>query len=926
MAQRAPIAILIPTKNEEINLPFALASVADWAQQVFVLDCGSTDRTAQIAIQYGAQVVDHPWEGYARQKNWGLDNLPIITPWVFILDADEVITPRLREELTKIATANTAPEDGFYINRYLIFLDKRLRHSGYYPSWNIRFFRHGKARYEERRVHEHMIVSGRVGYIKNGEMEHHDRRGLEHFIAKHNHYSTLEAQEIFRIQQDLATGTISFGFWNGPVERRRWIKHKIWHRLPARWFVRFLSMYILQLGFLDGRAGFHLAFLLAVYEHQISLKLQELWKKPRKDLRGAKVVETAPPPAAPGAISIPVPDNGKAAYSSAPSSNGNSIIIGLNVFHGDASAAALSGGQFRVGVEEERFTRIKHWAGFPENALKHCASEVNGGSLEGVAALAVSRQPQAYFLRKVLLALSHPRSLPRAANRVRNMTQIRSLQDRVGRAFSFPREKLPPLYAVEHHLAHIASAFYCSPYDQAMCLTVDGFGDFVSTMLAVGRGNSIDVLQRVHYPHSLGLFYTAITQYLGFPKYGDEYKVMGLAAYGEPSLADKLREMVPPQPDGTFKLNLRYFRHLREGVDMTWENGEPQLGPVYSDQLQQLLGQPPRDSRAELTQWHKDMAASLQKVYEERFFSLVRTLSARTGMKKLTLAGGCALNSLANGKLFDQTDIQEVYIQAASADGGTSLGAALYVQHAILNQPRSFIMEHAYWGPEYTDEDIRLAVASGVSGSGGANGAYGDLNVETFEDESALLKETAAAIAAGEVVGWYQGRSEWGPRALGNRSILADPRRNDMRDILNLKIKRREAFRPFAPSILEEETGNWFTISYPDPFMLKVYPIRPEKRALIPAVCHADGTGRLQTVSPRTNPRYYRLIKEFFRQTGVPTVLNTSFNENEPIVNTPAQALDCFLRTKMDRIVMGSTVVSRKSQPAPALQASAAAS
>jgi carbamoyltransferase len=356
---------------------------------------------------------------------------------------------------------------------------------------------------------------------------------------------------------------------------------------------------------------------------------------------------------------------------------------------------------------------------------------------------------------------------------------------------------------------------------------------------------------------------------------------------------------------------------------MTWENGEPQLGPVFSEQLQELLGQPPRDPRDGLTQWHKDMAASLQKVYEERFFALVRELSKRTGMKKLTLAGGCALNSLANGKLFDQTDIQDVYIQAASADGGTSLGAALYVQHAILNQPRSFVMQHAYWGPEYTNEDIRRAIESGVSASGGN---FGDLQVETFDDEAALLRETAAAIAAGEVVGWYQGRSEWGPRALGNRSILADPRRNDMRDILNIKIKRREAFRPFAPSILEEETGNWFTINYPDPFMLKVYPIRPEKRALIPAVCHADGTGRLQTVSDRTNPRYYRLIKEFFRQTGVPTVLNTSFNENEPIVNTPAQALDCFLRTKMDRIVMGNTRVSRKSQPAAALAASAEAS
>ncbi|HSF44335.1 MAG TPA: carbamoyltransferase C-terminal domain-containing protein, partial [Thermoanaerobaculia bacterium] len=324
---------------------------------------------------------------------------------------------------------------------------------------------------------------------------------------------------------------------------------------------------------------------------------------------------------------------------------------------------------------------------------------------------------------------------------------------------------------------------------------------------------------------------------------------------------------------------------------------------VYTKALEDLLG-PARKPGEELTQRHKDLAASLQKVYEDRFFALVRALQKRTGMKSLALAGGCAMNSLANGRLFERTDVRDVYIQSAAGDAGTSLGAALYVHHAVFGAPRNgFVMEHSYWGPAYGEEEVRRAIAAAVLPS--------EVRIETVRDEERLADETAEAIARGDVVGWYQGRSEWGPRALGNRSILADPRRGDMKDILNLKIKRRESFRPFAPSILEERTGDWFTISYPDPFMIKVYPIRPERRPEIPAVTHVDGTGRLQTVSKRANPRYWKLISAFERRTGVPLVLNTSFNENEPIVNTPAEALDCFLRTRMDRLVLGDVVLAR---------------
>jgi carbamoyltransferase len=581
-------------------------------------------------------------------------------------------------------------------------------------------------------------------------------------------------------------------------------------------------------------------------------------------------------------------------------------ILGLSAFHADAAAAALAGGGFVAGVEEERFRRIKHWAGFPEQALAFCLGEI-GGELGAVSALAVSRQPRAYMLRKAALALTHPRSLPRAAGRMRNLAQVASLEQRVAAAFGAPA---PRLYPVEHHLAHIASAFFCSPFEEAACLSVDGFGDFVSAMLAVGRGSAVEVLQRVHFPHSLGQLYTAVTQYLGFPGFGDEYKVMGLAAYGEPRFAAALGSVAPALPDGTFRLDLRYFRHLAEGVDMTWDDGAPVLAPLFTPALERLLG-PARRPADELDQRYQDIAASLQQVYEERFFSLVRALLRRTGLKRLALAGGCAMNSLANGKLFERTGVEDVYIQAAAGDAGTALGAALWVQHALLGAPRGFVMEHCYWGPAYGEPEIRQAIAAGVPGSGGRDGRWGEISIAAADDDDRLARDTAAALARGEVVGWFQGRAEWGPRALGNRSILADPRRGDIKELLNAKIKRRESFRPFAPSVLEERTADWFTLAYPDPFMIKVYPIRPEKRQLIPAVTHADGTGRLQTVSRRTNPRYWGLIRAFEQATGVPMLLNTSFNENEPIVNTPAEALDCFLRTRMDRLVIGATVLAR---------------
>ncbi len=498
---------------------------------------------------------------------------------------------------------------------------------------------------------------------------------------------------------------------------------------------------------------------------------------------------------------------------------------------------------------------------------------------------------------------------PKFLRRAKNLAQVASLEDQLQTVLDAGKD-MPRVHAIEHHLAHIASAFFCSPYEEAACLTVDGFGDFVSTMLAHGQGKSIEVLDRVHFPHSLGLFYTAITQFLGFLKYGDEFKVMGLAAYGEPRFADALRKVVPSLPNAGFYLDQRYFRHLTEGVDMTWNGGSPSLEPVFQPALEKLLG-PCRRLDDPLEQRHKDIAASLQKVYEERFFALAREALRRTGSKRLVLAGGCAFNSLANGRLLEAVDMEDIYIQPAAGDAGTALGAALYLLHAEMGHEREFVMEHAYWGPGYSPSDVRSAIDDRIPGATTGGDYTGKFEIRQIVDEEQLVGQTAEAIAAGEVVGWYQGRSEWGPRALGNRSILADPRRADMRDILNLKIKRRESFRPFAPSILQEHVHEWFTLSYPDPFMLKVYPVRPEKRSYIPAVTHVDGTGRLQTVTAETNARYWRLIRAFEEITEVPIVLNTSFNENEPIVNKPGEALDCFLRTDMDRIILQDWMIRR---------------
>jgi carbamoyltransferase len=470
-------------------------------------------------------------------------------------------------------------------------------------------------------------------------------------------------------------------------------------------------------------------------------------------------------------------------------------------------------------------------------------------------------------------------------------------------AEAFATDARAQFHNIEHHLAHLASAFYVSPFQDAAVVSVDGFGDFASSAWGLGRHSGIDIDKQVYFPHSLGIFYQALTQFLGFPHYGDEYKVMGLAPYGTPKFLPHMRKMVRLEANGTFSLDLRYFKHHREPISYQWDNGAPVFGELFTPQLIDLLGTR-RNSADLLDQRHRDIANSVQAMYEEAFFHVLGAVRALGGDENIALAGGCAMNSVANGKIRRKTKFRRVYVQAAAGDAGGAIGAAFAVWHK-LGGNRSFFMEHAYWGPQFTESEIDEVIASQASE------LQSCARIEKLRDEAELCRRTAEYIAAGKVVGWFQGRMEWGPRALGNRSILADPRRPDMKELLNSKIKRRESFRPFAPSILEEAVSDWFEETDAVPFMMKVYQFRDDKRALVPAVVHVDGSGRLQTVSESTNPRYYLLIKSFSHLTGVPLVLNTSFNENEPIVCRPQEALDCFLRTSMDVLVLGDVMLFR---------------
>lgn len=582
-------------------------------------------------------------------------------------------------------------------------------------------------------------------------------------------------------------------------------------------------------------------------------------------------------------------------------------VVGLNAFHGDSAACVFVDGVLVAAAEEERFRRIKHWAGFPSQALAFCLQEAHL-TLSDIDVIAINTDPKAARFKKLAYAVSGQASWRLLKEKLLVRKKRLSLQQHL--ELAFPGQPFTGRFEyVEHHLAHLASAFLVSPFDTASVVSVDGFGDFASAAWGIGNGAELVLERRIHFPHSLGIFYQALTQYLGFPHYGDEYKIMGLAPYGEVRYAAEMDELLRLEEDGGFALNLDYFKHHREPIGYEWDNNAPQVSRLYSDQLEQLLG-PARTVDEPLQQKHKDIARSIQDAYERAFFHLLNALHRVHQTDYLTIAGGCGMNSVANGKVHLHTPYKHIYVQSAAGDAGGALGSALIAnarhKSSTSAASRHFAMTHSYWGPSYADDQLSDLLDQHAAELRAAN-----CHVTTHMGEQPLLERVADELIKGHVIGWFQGAMEWGPRALGNRSILGDPRRADMKDILNLKIKRRESFRPFAPSVLREHVSAWFESDADVPFMMKVFQIKEAQRARVPAVTHVDGSGRLQTVAAEQNPRYHGLIKCFYEKTGVPMLLNTSFNENEPVVCQPQEALDCFLRTRMDVLVLGSHLIVR---------------
>jgi len=576
------------------------------------------------------------------------------------------------------------------------------------------------------------------------------------------------------------------------------------------------------------------------------------------------------------------------------------LILGINAYHGDSSACLIKDGEILNAIEEERIRRIKHWAGFPSESIKFCLKDA-GIAINDIEYVTIGRNPSAHLTKKIIRSVKKLTRPGFIIDRLSNLRKVTSLKSELADALGMKENDITAeLKHIEHHRSHLASAFYPSPFEEAAVLSIDGFGDFSSAMTGTGKGNKIEVLNSVTYPHSLGIFYTAFTQFLGFPHYGDEYKMMGLAPYGKPYHYDKLRDIILLLNNGRFELNEKYFLHSSKGVAMTWDNSAPVLGRIYSDHLIREFGTPRRKDEP-LTEYHKNIAASVQKMTEDAIFHILKNLYKKTGLKNICIAGGVAQNSVANGKILENTKFENVYIPSAGYDAGTAIGSALYLYHNILKKSRNGHVKSAYYGPGYSDDEVESILREKK------------IKYRRLSDAE-IIEKTAQILADGAVIGWFQGRTEFGPRALGNRSVLVNPGRPDAKELLNAKIKKRESFRPFAPSILREYVSEYFETDDDVYFMEKVFRIKEDKQKLIPAVTHVDGTGRLQTVHKDVSPKYYALIDRFREKTGLPILLNTSFNENEPIVNTPQEAIDCFLRTEMDALVIGNCVVVRSEQ------------
>ena len=575
-------------------------------------------------------------------------------------------------------------------------------------------------------------------------------------------------------------------------------------------------------------------------------------------------------------------------------------ILGLNVNHADTSACIFENYNLIAAAEEERFTRKKHEMGFPRNAISFCLNKA-AINISQVDYVAINSKPLSSLEKKILFLLKNPRSYQLFFQSLFNTKVKFSVKDSLNlieNNFSF-RGKIK---YIDHHLSHLASSFYYSPLKNAVNVSVDGFGDFASCSWGTSNKNNIlQIEDKIFFPHSLGIFYQALTQFLGFKNYGDEYKVMGLSSYGNPTYVDLISSLIYYEKKLKFRLNLNYFLHHKKKI-LNIRNGSPIYTNLYSSKLEKLLG-PERKIGEEIDQRHKDIAKSTQVVYENIFFNLLNDLSEKYNLYNLNLSGGCAMNSVANGKIIFNTKFKNIYMSSNPGDAGGSIGSALSLLHKICSEKKNFHLKDPlpYTGDAFTDDDVEIAI----------NKHELKNKFEVYKiDSSELFKVIAGYISKSYIIGWFQGGMEWGPRALGSRSILADPRNPKIKEILNLKIKRRESFRPFAPSILYEYMDQWFDIKKPVPYMSEVYKILESKRKLIPAVTHVDGTGRLQTIT-KDNDRFYKLLQQFNELTKVPIILNTSFNENEPIVRTPDHAIDCYLRTSMDILVMQNWVIKR---------------
>ena len=570
------------------------------------------------------------------------------------------------------------------------------------------------------------------------------------------------------------------------------------------------------------------------------------------------------------------------------------LVLGINSAHGDASAVLVGERGILAAIAEERINRKKHCGGFPRLAVEEVL-RLAGASPSDVTDIAVARDPRANLAAKLAFLARHPvANGPRAWKRLRVHRGVASSPELVAEALGTQASRVQArFHQVEHHLAHVASAFFTSPFERATGFTADGAGDFATSMVAACQGTRIDVRRRSLWPHSLGVFYTAVCQHLGFTRFGEEYKVMGLSAYGVNSFAREMRALVRADPERGVRLDLDYFRHHRvsDGLEDT-EGGEVLVPQLWGEKMTALLG-PPRQPGDPLTDRHRDLSASLQIRFEDVYLALVARAVERTRVRDVVMAGGSVLNSVANGRMITERVVDRAYFHPAASDDGTAAGAALQVLHGVHGAPRAPALRHAYLGTSFSDDEIEKAlVASGH--------AFRRLSREE------LLDTAAGALAQGRIVGWFQGREEWGPRALGNRSILCHPGWPGMKATLNARIKNREPFRPFAPAVRIEKLSTCFQGSHEVPFMIIVYKVRPEWKERLAAVTHEDGTGRVQSVQRDENPLYYDLISAFEKRTEIPVLLNTSFNENEPIVHTPAQAIDCFARTRMDALGIGS--------------------